>query len=120
MSDNSPRDTLTELDKRLRKARGEPETADQQSGADGSARGAIGNALRVSIELVSGVAVGVILGLALDEWLGTSPWGFLGMFFLGAIAGFWNVYRWARGMGSSLGFRGQHDGDAEHDSADDR
>ena len=59
---------------------------------------ALGQALRLGIELVAGVAVGGFIGWALDRWLGTAP--FLMVVFLGfgAAAGILNVVRTAKRM----------------------
>ncbi|MEI6158976.1 MAG: AtpZ/AtpI family protein, partial [Roseococcus sp.] len=48
---------------------------------------------RAGVELLSALVVGVVLGIALDRWLGTSPWLFLLFFVLGAAAGVLNIYR---------------------------
>ena len=53
----------------------------------------MGVALQIGLELVSGVSVGTIIGLALDRWLGTSPLLFLICFFLGAAGGALTIYR---------------------------
>lgn len=52
-----------------------------------------GKFFNVGVELVSGVFVGVGLGLFIDWVFGTSPWGLLFFFMLGSGAGFLNVYR---------------------------
>lgn len=49
--------------------------------------------MRVSIELVAGVGVGVFLGYQLDRWLHTSPLFLLLCFFLGVAGSFLNIYR---------------------------
>ncbi len=41
--------------------------------------------------LLASIAVGVWLGLALDEWLGTDPWGLVILSLLGAVGGLWSV-----------------------------
>jgi ATP synthase protein I len=52
-----------------------------------------GVGLRVGVELVSALAVGVVIGWLLDRWLGTRPI-FLGVFvLLGGAAGILNVWR---------------------------
>ena len=58
---------------------------------------ALGQALRLGIELVAGVAVGGFIGWWLDRFLGTAPLlvVFLG---LGATAGIMNVVRTAKRM----------------------
>jgi ATP synthase protein I len=52
-----------------------------------------GVGLRAGVEVVSALIVGVVIGLGLDRWLGTTPWLFLLFFVLGAAAGVSNVYR---------------------------
>ena len=55
--------------------------------------GTYGIGLRVGVELVSALAVAVLIGWGLDTWLGTRPW-LLGLFvLLGGAAGVANVWR---------------------------
>ena len=49
--------------------------------------------MRLSAELVGGVAIGFILGWLIDRWLGTSPWGMIVFLLLGFAAGVLNVMR---------------------------
>ncbi len=56
----------------------------------------IGQAFKMSTELVSAVAVGTIIGFILDKWFGTKPWLILLFFFVGVIAGIMNVIRSAK------------------------
>src|SRR4051794_1626256 len=68
-----------------------PEPGPARSSASdmsGFARG-----MRLSAELVGGVAVGFIFGWLLDRWLGTSPWGVIVFLLLGFVAGVLNVMR---------------------------
>ena len=58
----------------------------------------IGNAFKMSTELVSAVAVGTIIGFILDNWFGTKPWLILIFFFVGVIAGILNVFKSAKKM----------------------
>lgn len=52
-----------------------------------------GIGLRVGVELVSALAVAVLIGWSLDAWWGTRPW-MLGLFVvLGGAAGVANVWR---------------------------
>lgn len=54
---------------------------------------AAGKYFNVGVELVSGVIVGVGVGLFIDWFFKTSPWGLISLFILGAAAGMLNVYR---------------------------
>tara|TARA_B110000495_G_C22522177_1_gene318355 strand:- start:251 stop:535 length:285 start_codon:yes stop_codon:yes gene_type:complete len=48
---------------------------------------------KISTELVAALVVGVGIGLIVDNYLGTKPFGLIIFFILGAFAGFLNVYR---------------------------
>lgn len=48
---------------------------------------------RISSDLLGGIIVGSVLGIALDRWLETTPWLFLLCFMLGTAAGGMMVYR---------------------------
>ena len=58
----------------------------------------IGQAFKMSTELVSAVAVGTIIGFILDKWFDTKPWLILIFFFVGVIAGITNVIKSAKNM----------------------
>jgi len=104
--DQPPPHSLDDLDARLRKAR---ERGGAEAGPakvdDDVSRKSLGLAFRIGIELVAAMIVGVGGGLLLDRWLGTAPWGLIGMFFLGAGAGIVNVYRAVSGVGYAPGYR---------------
>ena len=59
---------------------------------------ALGQAMRLGIELVAGVAIGGFIGWALDRWLGTAPLLMVVFLGLGAAAGIMNVMRTAKRM----------------------
>tara|TARA_B100000029_G_scaffold516426_1_gene629757 strand:- start:2657 stop:2944 length:288 start_codon:yes stop_codon:yes gene_type:complete len=48
---------------------------------------------RISTEIVAALFVGVAIGLIVDNYFGSSPFGLIFFFILGAFAGFLNVYR---------------------------
>lgn len=69
----------------------------------GLPQGGLAFALRIAVELVATLAVGLAIGWALDRWLGTRPWGLVVFFLLGAAAGILNVYRAVGGSGMMSG-----------------
>ncbi len=48
---------------------------------------------RIGVEFVSGIFVGVLFGYAIDSYFHTKPWGMVGFIILGALTGFWNIYK---------------------------
>ncbi|SUE43088.1 AtpZ/AtpI family protein [Roseomonas gilardii] len=82
------------FEERLRKAQARQDLDNpSRSAGGGLPQGSWGFGLRVGIEIVSALAVGAILGVVLDRWLGTTPWLFLLFFFVGGAAGIRNLYR---------------------------
>ncbi|MBV9785046.1 MAG: AtpZ/AtpI family protein [Acidisphaera sp.] len=94
--DEEPGGDDVSFEERLRAARGRqrldgPPAGKGPSDPFAGSPWAIG--LRVGVELVAALAVGVAIGWALDRWLGTRP-VFLSLFFLlGGAAGVRNVWR---------------------------
>ena len=52
-----------------------------------------GFAFKISTELIAALVVGVGMGLIVDNYLGTKPFGLIIFFILGSFAGFLNIYR---------------------------
>jgi len=52
-----------------------------------------GFGFKISTEIVAALIVGVGIGLIVDNYFDTSPFGLIIFFILGAFAGFLNVYR---------------------------
>lgn len=73
---------------------------------------------RVATELVAGVMVGTFIGLALDRWLGTTPFLMVLLLFLGAAAGMLNVWRMLSGRGMATGYFDEHRRGAGDDDKD--
>ena len=110
MKDKEPSPSLDDLDARLRKARHDRSAPDETKDAK-TVRSGLGFGLKVGIELVAGLAVGVGIGLLLDRWLDTAPLFLVVFFFMGSAAGFLNVYRAVSGHGYTAGYR-RDDNDA--------
>ena len=81
---------LDALQRKIDQAKG---PAHSSPAGDEGASANLGQALRFTVELLSGIAVGGALGYFLDRWLHTFPWIFILGFFIGAAAGFRNLLR---------------------------
>ena len=81
-------DKLKELKDRIETAKSSntPNTKkNKESGA--------GFGFKISTEIIGALVVGVGIGLIVDKYLGTKPFGLIIFFIFGALAGFLNVYR---------------------------
>ena len=81
-------DKLRELKDRIETAKSSntPNTKkNKESGA--------GFGFKISTEIIAALVVGVGIGLIVDKYLGTKPFGLIIFFIFGALAGFLNVYR---------------------------
>ena len=52
-----------------------------------------GFGFKISTEIIAALIVGVCIGLLVDNYFNTKPFGLIIFFILGALAGFLNVYR---------------------------
>lgn len=84
---------VKDLDKRLDSARAQQTDKDSDDGSAAVRTRGMAYGLRMASELVGAVLVGGMIGYFLDQWLGTTPWLFLVLFFLGFAAGIVNVLR---------------------------
>ena len=64
----------------------------QERKAEASRKG-YAEAMKLSSEFIAAIAVGGVLGFALDRYAGTSPWGMIVLLLLGFCAGVLNVLR---------------------------
>jgi len=62
----------------------------------------MGNALKISTELVASVVVGSIIGFILDGWFDTKPLLTIIFFFMGVAAGILSVFRSAKKINEKL------------------
>ena len=99
MSESGPPDPLRRLGEELDKARSRERKRLHRDVT--SSGGAMGFGLRVGIELIAALIVGVGLGWLADRYLGIRPWGLIAGFFLGSAAGIMSAFRAVQGMGGS-------------------
>ena len=96
---------IKSLDLKLKEARSAEEKARLWRPKLRDERGnVLGLAFRVSVEIVSALAIGFVIGWLLDSWLGTKPWLMVVFIVLGSAAGLLNVYRQASGFGYAAGY----------------
>ena len=48
---------------------------------------------KISTEIIAALVIGVCMGLLVDNYFNTKPFGLIIFFILGALSGFLNVYR---------------------------
>ena len=88
------RQRSAEIGKRLDAVKSQRASSDPE--ADRARKSAFGQAFRYAGELIVGVAVGGVLGWALDRQFGTAPWLMVVLVILGFAAGLLNVIRAAK------------------------
>ena len=116
MSQERPPNDLERLDERLRQARDDAGLTEPENQQKNTPPGnALGLAMRIGVELVSALAIGVFIGWGLDTLLGTGPWLLVVFIFLGGGAGILNVYRMASGFGYAAGYQKDQDAGDDQD-----
>ena len=81
---------LKELEKKLNKVK-QSKIQDHQYHKKPTVNYSI--AINISIELITGIGLGVFLGLMIDNYLQTKPLMLIICFILGTLAGFFNMYK---------------------------
>ena len=81
-------DKLRELKDRIETAKSSNTDNTKKNKESGAGFG-----FKISTEIIAALVVGVGIGLIVDKYLGTKPFGLIIFFIFGALAGFLNVYR---------------------------
>ena len=81
-------DKLKELKDRIETAKSSNTPYTKKNKESGAGFG-----FKISTEIIAALVVGVGIGLIVDKYLGTKPFGLIIFFIFGALAGFLNVYR---------------------------
>ena len=81
-------DKLRELKDRIETAKSSNTPSTKKNKESGAGFG-----FKIRTEIIAALVVGVGIGLIVDKYLGTKPFGLISFFIFGALAGFLNVYR---------------------------
>ena len=85
---NNEKDNISKLKEKIENIENKHFTELKQKKESGA-----GFAFKISTELIAALVVGVGIGLIVDNYLGTKPFGLILFFILGSFAGFLNIYR---------------------------
>lgn len=85
---NNNNDKISNLKKKINNIE-----KNQQTDSLSMKKSGVSFGFKISTELVAALVVGVGIGLLVDNYFNTKPFGLIIFFVLGAFAGFLNVYR---------------------------
>ena len=86
---------MTESKEKIRELKKKIENIEKFKGKERTKKGGSGAGFgfKISTEIVAALIVGTGIGLIVDNYFNTRPFGLIIFFILGAFAGFLNVYR---------------------------
>ena len=85
MNSNRKLENLKEKLDKLQSSKTNQNNKNKETGA--------GFGFKISTEIIAALVIGVCIGLLVDKYFNTKPFGLIIFFILGALAGFLNVYR---------------------------
>ncbi len=89
---------LAKLNRRLAEVEGRRRAERGKEAGPAAGRRVSGKAWSLAIEMVAAVGVSVFIGLWLDRWLDTTPFGVVGFALLGVAAAMWTAIRTGMAM----------------------
>ena len=84
---------MNKLDNKIKSLEKKINDFDQRKKDNSANNKKAGFGFKISIEIVAALIVGVGIGLIVDNYFNSKPFGLIIFFILGALAGFFNVYR---------------------------
>ncbi len=85
MNNNRKLESLKQKLDKIQSSKTNQNNKNKESGA--------GFGFKISTEIIAALIVGVCIGLFVDNYFNTKPFGLIIFFILGSLAGFLNVYR---------------------------
>ena len=83
---------IRSLNQRIKKAKDKSNEGQEKSPSP------IGKAMKIVVEIVAAMAVGLVVGILLDNYFDTRPIFIIIFFLLGSAAGILNVFRVAKSL----------------------
>ncbi len=75
--------------------------------------------MHAGMEFVGAIFLPTFVGYWIDQWLGTFPAFFIGLFFLGIFTGFYNIWRVMNNLGTGVGYSPLHEEEKDAKSSAD-
>ena len=85
MNNNRKLESLKQKLDKIQSSKTNQNNKNKESGA--------GFGFKISTEIIAALVIGVCIGLLVDNYFNTKPFGLIIFFILGSLAGFLNIYR---------------------------
>lgn len=96
-----PKDPLDVLEEKIDRAE---EDFDKREALEEEVQSSMPRGAHIGIEMVGSIFIPPLIGWKIDEWLGTKPLFFIGLFVLGVVAAFYSLFKLSQGYDSGVGF----------------
>ncbi len=71
-------------------------------------QGEVAKTLNAGMDFTAPILGGIFIGYMIDGWLDTKPMFIISLFLLGVAAGFTNIYKASKNIGSAVGYSELH------------
>jgi ATP synthase protein I len=94
MSENQDSQNLSDLEKKIKAVMdSQPAPSSPQNQTENEQSNVSLGAARISFDLIAAILGCTLLGWLMDKYIGTGPFGLIGMILMGFVVGLYNVYR---------------------------